>query len=515
MAVYSGGADSLGGYVDVMPLVCQIDNFHNTLSPYTLYHLPYSRIQGGIAALVIDPQPGDIGLAVFAKRDSSRVKPGQAEPVGPGSFRCFDQADGFYIGGFLNKAPESWLEIDPVSGDISLSTKTANVDISCRESGNIEINAKSGNVSLKGSQAINIVAPLINLWGKVNVNGSLIADGVNINSHIHIEVEPGHGESGPSKGSGAETAAERFVRVKQDLLYQDNLTDKDRLLLCMPDIAQAMAERMSDAKNRIGWLYLRDMFYKWFSGPANQDAQNNFDLFLVEWDWVMSFSRSQIHYERFTKDIELLPDDDRTSNIYNLAAKAEIGKLLKERYMLAGMEIGQSMYFDFTPPQADHHYDWYKWSFNYITVPRQRMPVRDGGSAVMADGLQASLGSFAFRAFAAGRVKKIAEHKYHITVTDCWVFAHDKFAFEDDDYFWFWSCEEKKFWVLDPMNPFDTGVGMLESLHLIEPVETENSVNCLNLRDFRSRLGYGNAFTVVSSLHKVENYKGMDYDYPL
>jgi hypothetical protein len=48
-----------------MPLVCPIDNFHNLLSAY---HLPYSRILGGLAALVIAPRPGDIGRAGFAPK---------------------------------------------------------------------------------------------------------------------------------------------------------------------------------------------------------------------------------------------------------------------------------------------------------------------------------------------------------------------------------------------------------------------------------------------------------------
>lgn len=110
--VDTGGPESMTGYVDVMPLVCQTDADNNALPPATIFRLPYSRIHGGVAALVIDPVPGDIGLAVFCKRDSSGVKQAQATPVQPASFRIFDQADGYYFGGFLNKAPEIWLELN-------------------------------------------------------------------------------------------------------------------------------------------------------------------------------------------------------------------------------------------------------------------------------------------------------------------------------------------------------------------------------------------------------------------
>lgn len=110
-AVQAGGAGNAAGYVTVKPLVCQIDGFDNTVPPVELFKLPYFRYQGGIAAVVADPVAGDIGLAVFCKSDCSNVQTGTTEPVQPGSFRKFSQSDGFYIGGFLNKAPEVFIEI--------------------------------------------------------------------------------------------------------------------------------------------------------------------------------------------------------------------------------------------------------------------------------------------------------------------------------------------------------------------------------------------------------------------
>ena len=108
----AGGAGAAAGYVTVRPLVAQIDGFGNTVPPVELFSLPYFRYQGGKAAVVIDPVPGDIGLAVFCKSDCSNVQTGITEPVQPGSFRKFSQSDGFYIGGFLNKAPTVYIEIN-------------------------------------------------------------------------------------------------------------------------------------------------------------------------------------------------------------------------------------------------------------------------------------------------------------------------------------------------------------------------------------------------------------------
>ncbi|MCC8189696.1 MAG: hypothetical protein LIP77_03525, partial [Planctomycetes bacterium] len=109
--VQAGGSAAATGWVTVKPLVCQVDSFNQRIEPVNMFRLPYSRLQGGVAAVVIDPVPGDIGIAIYTKRDSSQVAQEQKEPVRPGSYRTFDQSDGFYIGGFLNRAPTVYLEM--------------------------------------------------------------------------------------------------------------------------------------------------------------------------------------------------------------------------------------------------------------------------------------------------------------------------------------------------------------------------------------------------------------------
>lgn len=110
-AVDAGGSGEPTGYVTVKPLVCQVDGFGETLEPAELFRVPYARVQGGVAALIIDPVPGDIGLAVFAKSDCSGVAQMQSKPVQPGSFRKFSMSDGFYFGGFLNRPPQVYVEV--------------------------------------------------------------------------------------------------------------------------------------------------------------------------------------------------------------------------------------------------------------------------------------------------------------------------------------------------------------------------------------------------------------------
>lgn len=103
------GGVSPFGFVDITPLVDQVAG-DGTATPHsTIYGVPYMRLQGGTRAIIIDPQAGDIGVAVFASRDISNVKSTQDQAV-PGSFRRYDWADGIYLGGLLNAAPTEYLQ---------------------------------------------------------------------------------------------------------------------------------------------------------------------------------------------------------------------------------------------------------------------------------------------------------------------------------------------------------------------------------------------------------------------
>jgi hypothetical protein len=147
-----------GGYVDVLPLVTGISGKGEAIQPTTLYHLPYMRYHAGIAAVILDPVPGDIGLAVFAGKDCSNVKVGTTEPQQPASFRENTMANGFYIGGFLNKAP-------------------------------------SVSIELTQGGAVNIVAPGgVSIAGSVTVSGDVVASGKSLVNHTHMGV---HGETTP------------------------------------------------------------------------------------------------------------------------------------------------------------------------------------------------------------------------------------------------------------------------------------------------------------------------------
>lgn len=155
-AVQAGDTNA-AGYVDARPLVAQLDAWGNALPMATLHHLPYFRLQAGRAGIVLDPVPGDIGLAVFAQSDCSTLKQGQKETAQPGSWRKFDQADGFYIGGFINTQIDTYVRL-----------------------------AQDGSVKITAPGNVTIDAPT------VTYSGDIICGGFSYLGHTHTGV---HGET--------------------------------------------------------------------------------------------------------------------------------------------------------------------------------------------------------------------------------------------------------------------------------------------------------------------------------
>ena len=153
------------GYVDVLPLVTHVDGMGKAVQPVTHYNVPYSRIQGGIAALIIDPAKNDIGLVCFAYKDCSNVKAGTIEPQQPASFRRFSPSDGFYIGGFLNQSPEVYVELT--------QSKVCNI-------------VATGGVNIKGN---------VTVEGTITASGDIVGNGHSLTNHYHHGV---HGDTSTS-----------------------------------------------------------------------------------------------------------------------------------------------------------------------------------------------------------------------------------------------------------------------------------------------------------------------------
>jgi hypothetical protein len=106
-----GGLSPIG-QVDVLPLVGQVDGFGRITPHVTLYGLPYLRVAAGSSGIILDPQVGDIGVAVFASRDISSIK-ATHKPGGPGSGSRYDYSDGIYLSTVLSaSAPTQYIQFN-------------------------------------------------------------------------------------------------------------------------------------------------------------------------------------------------------------------------------------------------------------------------------------------------------------------------------------------------------------------------------------------------------------------
>jgi hypothetical protein len=185
VACSNDGGVSPVGTVDVQILVNQISGQGNPTPHVTMYTLPYLRIQGGSNAVIIDPQPGDVGIAVFASRDITNVKSTKAQ-ANPGSFRMHDFADGMYLGGLLNGVPTQYVQFG--SGGVTIVSPDT-------------ITLQAPNIVLQGAVAQS--GGNVTIAEDLTVSGDVVADltgstfdGIPFATHKHIGVTSGSSNTG-------------------------------------------------------------------------------------------------------------------------------------------------------------------------------------------------------------------------------------------------------------------------------------------------------------------------------
>jgi len=152
------------GTVDVFPMLQQVGNDGSLWDYSTLYSLPYTRMQGGTNAVIIDPVIGDIGIAIFASRDITTIKSTRKKGK-PGSYRSYDLSDGMYIGGILNATPTRFIQFSDIGITITPNTT-------------LTIN---GNVSVTGT---------------ITATGDITGAGTSLHTHTHKGVQTGSGNTG-------------------------------------------------------------------------------------------------------------------------------------------------------------------------------------------------------------------------------------------------------------------------------------------------------------------------------
>lgn len=178
-AVTNSGGVSPVGFVDVTPMVNQVDAQGLPTPHVTIFNVPYMRLQGGSNAVILDPKVGDIGICVFASRDISKVKKTKKQ-ANPGSARKYSYSDGLYIGGFLNSTPSQYVQFT----DSGITVHSP------------------GTVKIEAGTACTVDTPAFTVNGAATVNGGLTvtgdatAGGVSLKTHRHGGVQTGSGQTG-------------------------------------------------------------------------------------------------------------------------------------------------------------------------------------------------------------------------------------------------------------------------------------------------------------------------------
>ena len=205
----NAGGISPVGLVNIVPLVNQVDSNGNPEPHTTIYNVPYLRVQGGSNAVIIDPQPGDLGIALFASRDISKVKTTKAQ-ANPGSARQYDFSDALYLGGLLNAVPVQYVQFLPSGIVINSPTAVEVIAPNISLTASVAVTVQAPTISMEATDEITLVAPEITLDGAVTmdggdatmmgglaVTGDVTAAGTSLHTHIHTSEAPGHPTSPP------------------------------------------------------------------------------------------------------------------------------------------------------------------------------------------------------------------------------------------------------------------------------------------------------------------------------
>lgn len=174
------------GYIDVQPLVNQLDGYGNAVPHATVYHLSYHRYQSGSGAVISDPVVGDIGKMIVADRDTSSVR-ATGKQSNPGSRRQFDKSDGTYFGCSQGDVPAQWITF--TAGGIVIHDKNGN-SITMNSSG-ITVADKNGNMMVMSSSGIAFTSSTLSNTGEV-VAKQGTGSPIQLSQHVHPDPQGGN-----------------------------------------------------------------------------------------------------------------------------------------------------------------------------------------------------------------------------------------------------------------------------------------------------------------------------------
>lgn len=202
------------GYLSATPLIRMRSASGEALDTVSIPKLRWFRLQHGTAAIIVDPKPGDVGLAIFAQQDVSTLNGGN-QPMQAGSFRSYDMSDGFYVGGFWGQKPTTFIRVED-TGDVTITAPNT-VTVNCttatvNASGSITFNSPTstftGDVTIQ--KTLSVVSHISGtggltvsggsgaaVTGNLQTTGDVVAGGISLMHHTHTEQGDGADVSEP------------------------------------------------------------------------------------------------------------------------------------------------------------------------------------------------------------------------------------------------------------------------------------------------------------------------------
>lgn len=336
----------------------------------------------------------------------------------------------------------------------------------------------------------------------------VVAKSVEVTSRAGVEKKQ---EENKFKNSGLSlsNAKTRYDKAVYSLMKRkgEQISDEDRMIFCLPAIAEAMRDSEKDLNDRQGWEYLAVLLRHWICREARiheskLEDESAFDPIWIDWDWVMNFDRAKNEYKRFACCINSKNDSELNKTVFSSIALEKLTeRLLKDNKFTDNKE-----YFNYIDSE------WQYWEKNYYTY--RAIPGYEPSVTHPVDGLLIALEGCTLRALASGWVTPGAplpngKRKYSIYVEKIAVFVHDVFNFDSSWKDWFglgyWSCILRNF---APVVDLTDGFG--EDAPDGRPYYIQMKADYF--RSFRERWKRGGDFLVLSGPHLVEDFRGKKYD---
>lgn len=313
----------------------------------------------------------------------------------------------------------------------------------------------------------------VKAWGiPIATVGCLVStDGHGEDTHVLT----GENRCSVSTNWSKENGYENGFMANRDRIEAFRPNETDKTILCLPDICDAEATRSENADTAQGWLYLRDMFVKWFSGYAQANALASPDAFFVDIEWAMR-SATIANAVREVRET-ILSENAKKAICSRLKACNLIGN--DESVLFDFMLVGQNNFWKYRIENQTQKSS--VWALSEAW--RREWPVF------------ITLRGCSIYGLVRGTINLLEDGSHRVTVSSAGAIIYDKFAFDNESfvfrYLGSWSCENKSFsYTVIGTDLFD-----------------EDFLN------FMSRYNCGNDFVVTSDVHVFDDFKGESFMY--